>query len=140
MKRNENDFQGLNIAPPDEEEESEPLDMSWPDTWSKRLSYVLVLPLILPMWVTLPDTRKPAFRNFYPITFVGSILWIAVFSYLMVWWSTITGEAFSIPPEVIAPWKVLKVLKYKLQTVIWSLYCCCIPAVSKDLDTFIWLV
>lgn len=140
MKRNKNDFQGLNIAPPDEEEESEPLDMSWPDTWSKRLSYVLVLPLILPMWVTLPDTRKPALRNFYPITFVGSILWIAVFSYLMVWWSTITGEAFSIPPEVIAPWKVLKVLKYKLQTVIWSLYYCCIPAVSKDLDTFIWLV
>lgn len=95
------DLNGLNVAPMEEEEESEPLDMSWPDTWSKRLSYVLVLPLILPMWITLPDTRKPNLRGFYPITFIGSILWIAVFSYLMVWWSTITGEAFSIPPEVM---------------------------------------
>ena len=99
MNRKENDFQGLNVAPMEEEEESEPLDMSWPDTWSKRISYLLVLPLILPMWITLPDTRKPECRKFFPITFIGSILWIAVFSYLMVWWSTITGEAFSIPPE-----------------------------------------
>lgn len=120
MNRKENDFQGLNVAPMEEEEESEPLDMSWPDTWSKRLSYVLVLPLILPMWITLPDTRKPNLRGFYPITFIGSILWIAVFSYLMVWWSTITGEAFSIPPEVS---RKVHLKSAKLQTLIWSLYC-----------------
>ena len=39
-------------------------------------------------------------KKFFYITFLGSILWIAAFSYLMVWWSTITGNAFSIPPEV----------------------------------------
>ena len=39
-------------------------------------------------------------KKFFYITFIGSILWIAAFSYLMVWWSTITGNAFSIPPEV----------------------------------------
>lgn len=39
-------------------------------------------------------------RKFFPITFIGSILWIAGFSYLMVWWATITGETFSIPPPV----------------------------------------
>ena len=27
-------------------------------------------------------------------------MWIAAFSYLMVWWATVTGDAFSIPPEV----------------------------------------
>lgn len=26
-------------------------------------------------------------RKFFVVTFLGSILWIAVFSYLMVWWA-----------------------------------------------------
>ena len=35
------------------------------------------------------------------VTFIGSILWIAVFSYLMVWWATVTGDTVGIPPEVM---------------------------------------
>ena len=41
------------------EEEEEPLDMSWPDTWKKRLTYVLVALIVIPLWITLPDVRKP---------------------------------------------------------------------------------
>ena len=84
----------------DEEDPIEPLSMAWPDTWRKRITYLMVLPLVLPLWLTLPDTRKPESKKFFAITFIGSILWIAIFSYLMVWWATVTGEAFSIPPEV----------------------------------------
>ena len=92
----------MGLAAPGEEDEDEgaPLDMSWPDSWRKRITYIVVLPLILPMWLTLPDTRKPESAKFFPVTFIGSILWIAAFSYLMVWWATITGNAFNIPPEV----------------------------------------
>ena len=39
-------------------------------------------------------------KKFFPITFLGSILWIAAFSYLMVWWATVTGNTVGIPPEV----------------------------------------
>jgi hypothetical protein len=41
-------------------------------------------------------------RKFFIITFTGSILWIAVYSYLMVWWATVAGETMSIPPPVSA--------------------------------------
>ena len=85
---------------PGADDESQPLDLSWPDTCSKRISYIALLPLILPMAITLPDTRRPNLKKFFPISFLGSILWIAVFSYLMVWWATISGDAFNIPPEV----------------------------------------
>ena len=85
---------------PGGDDESQPLDLSWPDTCSKRISYIALLPLIIPMAITLPDTRRPSMKKFFPISFLGSILWIAVFSYLMVWWATISGDAFSIPPEV----------------------------------------
>ena len=93
----------MTLAPMDEdEEEAAPLDMSWPAAWRKRITYVLILPLILPMWLTLPDTRKPESAKYFAVTFVGSIIWIAGFSYLMVWWATITGNAFTIPPEVLS--------------------------------------
>jgi hypothetical protein len=41
-----------------------------------------------------------AARKFFPITFLGSILWIAAYSYLMVWWATVVGDTVRIPPEV----------------------------------------
>lgn len=34
------------------------------------------------------------------MTFLGSIVWIAAYSYLMVWWANLSGETFNIPPEV----------------------------------------
>lgn len=39
-------------------------------------------------------------KRFFVVTFTGSILWIAAYSYLMVWWANLTGETVNIPPEV----------------------------------------
>lgn len=83
---------------PDDEE---PLDMSWPTTWRKRITYVIVAPLVFPMWLTLPDTRRPEKRRWYTVTFFGSILWIAFFSYMLVWWANQTGETLEIPNEIM---------------------------------------
>ncbi|XP_053406141.1 sodium/potassium/calcium exchanger 2-like isoform X2 [Mercenaria mercenaria] len=79
----------------------EPLDLSWPSEWRKRITYVLLAPLIFPMWLTLPDTRREEKKKWYPVTFFGSIVWIFIFSYLMVWWANQTGETIGIPNEVM---------------------------------------
>lgn len=84
----------------DLEEPSEPLNMSWPNEGRKRLTYILVAPILVPLWLTLPDTRTPRGKRFFVITFAGSILWIAAYSYLMVWWANVFGETADIPPEV----------------------------------------
>jgi hypothetical protein len=42
-----------------DDEGNEALDMSWPDTAKKRITYLLVAPIIFPLWITLPDTRTP---------------------------------------------------------------------------------
>merc|ERR1739848_602980 len=89
----------------DDDEEEEPIDMKFPTgenaNWKKILIYLVSFPLMAPMYITLPDTRDKSKKKFFAITFVGSILWIAAFSYLMVWWATVTGEAFDIPPEIM---------------------------------------
>lgn len=81
-------------------EENEPLSMGWPKEGRKRISYVLVAPILVPLWLTLPDTRTPRGKRFFVVTFLGSIAWIAAYSYLMVWWANVFGETADIPPEV----------------------------------------
>ncbi|XP_069193939.1 sodium/potassium/calcium exchanger Nckx30C isoform X4 [Procambarus clarkii] len=85
----------------DDEDAPKPIDLRWPDTCRKRITYIIVAPLIIPLWITLPDTRTPRGKRFFFITFFGSIIWIAAFSYLMVWWASLVGEVINIPPEVM---------------------------------------
>ncbi|XP_027133113.1 sodium/potassium/calcium exchanger 2 isoform X7 [Larimichthys crocea] len=85
----------------DEEEEDQPLSLSWPDSNRKRLTYLLIIPIVLPLWLTLPDVRKTSSQKFFPITFLGAICWIACFSYLMVWWAHQVGETIGITEEIM---------------------------------------
>ncbi|XP_029382808.1 sodium/potassium/calcium exchanger 2 [Echeneis naucrates] len=88
-------------AAEDEEEEDQPLSLSWPESARKRFTYLLIMPIVLPLWLTLPDVRKPASKKFFPITFLGAICWIAGFSYLMVWWAHQVGETIGITEEIM---------------------------------------
>ncbi|XP_065350605.1 sodium/potassium/calcium exchanger Nckx30C isoform X2 [Cloeon dipterum] len=83
------------------DEPTDPLDISWPNSCRKRITYVLVAPIMFPLWLTLPDTRSPKGKKYFPVTFIGSIVWIAAYSYLMVWWANVAGDTVGIPPEVM---------------------------------------
>uniref|UniRef100_A0A3Q2YZS3 Sodium/potassium/calcium exchanger 1 n=1 Tax=Hippocampus comes TaxID=109280 RepID=A0A3Q2YZS3_HIPCM len=81
----------------DEENEEEPLSLEWPDTRRKQVTYLFLLPIVFPLWLTVPDNS----RKFFVFTFLGSILWIAIFSYLMVWWAHQVGETIGISEEIM---------------------------------------
>jgi K+-dependent Na+/Ca+ exchanger-like protein len=66
-----------------------------------KVMWALSLPLMIPMWVSIPDPQDKDRERYYPIAFVMSIVWIAVFSYFMVWWATLTGEALGISDAVM---------------------------------------
>ncbi|KAM4618237.1 sodium/potassium/calcium exchanger 1 [Polymixia lowei] len=90
------------VEEPEEEEEiDEPLSLAWPDTPRKQATYLFLLPIVFPLWLTVPDVRNPLSRKFFAATFLGSILWIAVFSYLMVWWAHQVGETIGISEEIM---------------------------------------
>ncbi|KAJ6669496.1 hypothetical protein lerEdw1_000044 [Lerista edwardsae] len=88
-------------AEEEEEDEDQPLSLAWPDTRRKQLTYLAILPIVFPLWASLPDVRNPPSKRFFPITFFGSISWIAVFSYLMVWWAHQVGETIGISEEIM---------------------------------------
>ncbi|XP_032164845.1 sodium/potassium/calcium exchanger 2 isoform X1 [Mustela erminea] len=84
-----------------EDEDDQPLSLAWPSNPRKQVTFLIVFPIVFPLWITLPDVRKPSSRKFFPITFFGSISWIAVFSYLMVWWAHQVGETIGISEEIM---------------------------------------
>ncbi|NWR48486.1 NCKX1 protein, partial [Regulus satrapa] len=83
------------------DENDEPLSLGWPESRTKQAIYLFLLPIVFPLWSTLPDVRNPESKKFFVITFFGSILWIAAFSYLMVWWAHQVGETIGISEEIM---------------------------------------
>ncbi|KAI1888307.1 hypothetical protein AGOR_G00183670 [Albula goreensis] len=85
----------------DDDDEDQPLSLAWPESNRKRCTYLFILPIVFPLWLTLPDVRKLTAKKFFPITFIGAICWIAGFSYLMVWWAHQVGETIGITEEIM---------------------------------------
>uniref|UniRef100_A0A8C5UDI1 Sodium/potassium/calcium exchanger 1 n=1 Tax=Malurus cyaneus samueli TaxID=2593467 RepID=A0A8C5UDI1_9PASS len=83
------------------DESDEPLSLEWPESRKKQAIYLFLFPIVFPLWSTLPDVRNPDSKKFFVITFFGSILWIAAFSYLMVWWAHQVGETVGISEEIM---------------------------------------
>ncbi|NXQ59865.1 NCKX1 protein, partial [Anthoscopus minutus] len=83
------------------DENHEPLSLEWPESRTKQAIYLFLFPIVFPLWSTLPDVRNPESKKFFVITFFGSILWIAAFSYLMVWWAHQVGETIGISEEIM---------------------------------------
>ncbi|XP_074862512.1 sodium/potassium/calcium exchanger 1 [Carettochelys insculpta] len=85
----------------EEEEQGEPLSLKWPETRRKQAMYLFLLPVVFPLWLTVPDVRNPNSRSYFAITFLGAIFWIAALSYLMVWWAHQVGETIGISEEIM---------------------------------------
>merc|ERR1711939_1280277 len=82
-------------------EEENALEIKWPEDTCAQVNFVISLPLIFLFMYTLPDVRRKEHKNKFAISFIGSIAWLAFFSFLMVWWATIVGDSLGIPSEVM---------------------------------------
>ncbi|KAM3612324.1 uncharacterized protein V6R79_006826 [Siganus canaliculatus] len=85
----------------DEEEENSPFrPFNLPDGWCARFKWLLSWPISVLLHCTIPNCSRPRWERWYLLTFLSSTLWIALFSYLMVWMVTIISYTLGIP-EVI---------------------------------------
>ncbi|XP_042884007.1 probable sodium/potassium/calcium exchanger CG1090 isoform X2 [Penaeus japonicus] len=67
----------------------------------ERVSWVVKMPLVAMHHFTTPDCRRERFRRWYLLTFIMSMLWIAGYSYIMVWMITVIGFTLGIPDTVM---------------------------------------
>ena len=80
----------------------------WRDVHPSAVSvmYIISLPIVVSCYLTMPDVGKPRWRPWYPATFLVATLWIALYSYLMVWMITVIGEHEQIIMGGFVPIKV----------------------------------
>lgn len=58
----------------------------------KRVLWVLSLPIITLLYLTIPDCRRQFWRNWFMVTFLISAAWISAITYVLVWMVTIAGR------------------------------------------------
>ncbi|XP_022073140.1 sodium/potassium/calcium exchanger 4 isoform X2 [Acanthochromis polyacanthus] len=66
-----------------------------------KVKWLLSWPLLLLLYLTVPNCAKPRWEKFFMLSFILSTIWIAVFSYLMVWMVTIIGYTLGIPDVIM---------------------------------------
>lgn len=68
---------------------------------SDRAMAFFSLPITGPLWITVADCTTDKWKKHFVLTFATSILWIAIYSYFLVWWATIVGDIVGIPTVVM---------------------------------------
>uniref|UniRef100_A0A3Q3B5I0 Sodium/potassium/calcium exchanger 3-like n=1 Tax=Kryptolebias marmoratus TaxID=37003 RepID=A0A3Q3B5I0_KRYMA len=88
----------------DEEEEEEDGDgpfVPFQCPVFNKLKWLLAWPLCLVLYFTIPNCAKPRWENCFMLSFISSTLWIAFFSYIMVWMVTVIGFTLGIPDVIM---------------------------------------
>ncbi|XP_028279768.1 sodium/potassium/calcium exchanger 3 [Parambassis ranga] len=90
----------------DEEEEEEDSEgpfvpFQCPAGAFNKLKWLLAWPLCLLLYFTVPNCSTPRWENWFMLSFVSSTLWIASFSYIMVWMVTVIGFTLGIPDVIM---------------------------------------
>ncbi|XP_078262118.1 LOW QUALITY PROTEIN: sodium/potassium/calcium exchanger 3-like [Rhinoraja longicauda] len=65
------------------------------------VKWAIAWPLCFLMYFTIPNCAKPRWAKYFMFTFVAATLWIAIFSYVMVWMVTIIGYTLGIPDVIM---------------------------------------
>lgn len=78
---------------------SPPKDASFFDMFK----YVVLLPIVATLTLTVPDVRRPGMAKglWCYFAFVFAIAWIGIYSYLMVGWAEIIGNTIGIDPFIM---------------------------------------
>uniref|UniRef100_G1T9P5 Solute carrier family 24 member 4 n=1 Tax=Oryctolagus cuniculus TaxID=9986 RepID=G1T9P5_RABIT len=90
--------------PPPEPQPAEAVFLSpfsVPEARGDKAKWVFTWPLIFLLCITIPNCSKPRWEKLFMVTFITATLWIAVFSYLMVWLVTIIGYTLGIPDVIM---------------------------------------
>jgi len=66
-----------------------------------HLVFLATWPLVFMVTFTLPNVRLPGNASLCLLTFLGSIFWLGIFSYIMVECATIAGDTLGIPSAVM---------------------------------------
>ena len=75
---------------------------SFPQKVFSRTLWIIALPLTFLFYITIPDCRRERWAKWYFVSFVLSLVWMALLTYVLTWMVAILGFTLHIPDEVMA--------------------------------------
>lgn len=82
-------------------------EVELPSVWQRpeglwdQVMWAIALPLRASAYYTMPNCRLEKWRSWFLVSFFLSMLWISIYSYVMVWMITIIGFTMGIPDTVM---------------------------------------
>ncbi|KAK3095228.1 hypothetical protein FSP39_011870 [Pinctada imbricata] len=73
-----------------------------PESCCMKIVWFVCLPIKFLLYITIPDCRYKRWRKWFIVTFIMSLVWLCLFSYVMVWMITIIGYTLNIPDTIMA--------------------------------------
>ncbi|KAF7690430.1 sodium/potassium/calcium exchanger 4 [Silurus meridionalis] len=87
---------------PSEEEDGELTSpFTIPKGCMNKTKWLISWPILLLLFFTIPNCSRPRWEKYFMLSFILSTVWIAVFSYFMVWMVTIIGYTLGIPDVIM---------------------------------------
>lgn len=71
------------------------------ESFSDFMKWFISWPLLFLFFFTIPNCSTDRFAKWFLLTFLMSIVWITLFSYVMVWMICLTGYTLGIPDTVM---------------------------------------
>ncbi|XP_046876967.1 sodium/potassium/calcium exchanger 3-like [Hypomesus transpacificus] len=93
--------EGCRADEEDEDDDAPFRPFHLPGSWAARAKWLISWPLSTLLYCTVPNCVWPRWHRWFMVSFVGSTLWIAIFSYLMVWMVTIISHTLDIPDYIM---------------------------------------
>mmetsp|Transcript_19955 Transcript_19955/g.31291 ORF Transcript_19955/g.31291 Transcript_19955/m.31291 type:complete len:673 (+) Transcript_19955:55-2073(+) len=87
----------------EDDDDNEPLSI-WPpedNNVKDWIWYVVTIPIVVCLVFTIPDVRREGWRSFFVLTFFNAILWIAAFTWVMVWFATAIAETCGLEEHIM---------------------------------------
>ncbi len=87
--------------------------IAWPETCKKRIVYILLIPLTHLQYISIPNPMRGkdgSRENLYPVSLFMSMMWIWVYSGIIVWFTfdlTVALDMkFNVLPMVLYPFGI----------------------------------
>ena len=74
---------------------------SVPQGFVSRVLWILALPVTCLFYVTIPDCRRNRWEKWYLASFIASVVWIVLLTYVLVWMVSIIGFTLRIPDVIM---------------------------------------
>eukprot|EP00794_Sanderia_malayensis_P017842 gene17842-19623_t len=85
----------------DKEETADEIFVSPRGSVYQTVYWYISLPLIALLHFTIPDCKTARWEKWFMATFLMSVIWIAMFSYILVWMVTVIGYTSGIPDVIM---------------------------------------